>query len=118
MANPKFGWLHSLRTCCLSGRADIEISHLHEKSFTSSNQKVSDVLVLPMSKLLHLAQHKHPREFWPGVFPGSKLPYTESRVWAERLHDIWEKRDLEGAADLLADMQARADRRYLRQFLL
>ena len=112
----KFGWLHSLRTCCLSGRADIQISHLHEQEITSLNQKVSDVLTLPMAHQLHAAQHANPREFWPGVFKVTK-PYTEARAYAELLHDIWQKRDLEGADKLFRDMQGRADRGYLAQFL-
>ena len=108
----KFAWLHSLRTCCLSGRADIEISHLHEKSFTSSNQKVSDVLVLPMAAPLHRAQHKHPAHFWRNALPGQN-----PKAWAERLDDIWSERDLEGAERLFRDMQEKARRDYLAQFL-
>lgn len=108
----KFSWLHSLRTCCLSGRADIEISHLFEQELTSLNQKVSDVLVLPMAKALHEAQHAHPREFWPNALPGA-----DPKERAVRLDGIWQDRDLEAADRLFRDMQARADRGYLAQFL-
>ena len=111
--NPKFGWLHSLRTCCLSGRDDIQIAHLHEEMWSGMGRKVSDVLVLPLSHLLHAAQHKHPMEFWPRA-----LPCEDPKIWAERLDDIWQDRDLESAAALLGDMQAKANRAYLAQFLM
>jgi hypothetical protein len=106
--------------CCLSGRDDIHICHLHEGSGTSSNQKVSDVLVLPMCHLLHRAQHKHPTEFWPMALPRDdpSASLREAKDWAVRLDDRWQARDLEGAEALLADMRRRASRSYLAQFLL
>ena len=110
MTNPKFGWLHSLRTCCLSGRSDIEISHLHEGSFMLG-RKVSDVLVLPMCHLLHKAQHKYPA-FWTAALPGH-----DPKDWAVRLDDLWQARDLEGADLLLRDMQGMANRDYLSSLL-
>ena len=114
MANSaKFAWLHSLRMCCLSGRADIEISHLHEGMFQSSNKKVSDVLVLPMAAALHRAQHAHPAHFWRNALPGQN-----PKAWAIRLDDIWTDRDLEGAELLFRDMQDLARRDYLAQFLI
>jgi hypothetical protein len=113
MANrQKFAWLHSLRTCCLSGREDIQIAHLHEQMWSGMARKVSDVLVLPLSAPLHAAQHRHPIEFWPNA-----LPCEDPKDWAVRLHDIWESRDLEGADLLLRDMQGKANRGYLAQFL-
>ena len=111
--NPKFAWLHSLRTCCLSGRDDIQVAHLHEQMWSGMGRKVSDVLVLPLSHLLHAAQHKHPIEFWPRA-----LPCEDPKDWAARLDDIWQDRDLESAAALFGDMQAKANRAYLAQFLM
>ncbi len=112
-AVPKFGWLHSLRTCCLSGRDDIQIAHLHEQMWSGMGRKVSDVLTLPLSCLLHAAQHKYPRDFWQRALPGEN-----PKDWAVRLDDIWRDRDLESAAALLGDMQAKANRAYLAQFLM
>ena len=110
--NPKFGWLHSLRTCCLSGRDDIHIAHLHENMWSGMGRKVSDVLTLPLSAPLHRAQHAH-ADFWQHALPGEN-----PKDWAVRLDDLWEDRDLEGAEALLADMRSRASRSYLAQFLL
>ena len=103
-------WLSTFG-CCLTGRIDCELCHLHEQMWTSSNRKVPNSLTLPMSAIIHRAQHKH-ADFWPNALPGH-----DPKHWAERLDDIWLARDLEGAADLLADMQAKADRGYLAQFL-
>jgi len=107
----KASWLHSLRSCCLSGRSDgIELSHLHEGSF-KLGRKVSGVLVLPMHHILHKAQHKHP-DFWNKALPGH-----DPKHWAVRLDDIYQVRDLEAADALLRDMQDQANRDYLATFL-
>ncbi len=105
-------WLSTFG-CCLTGRIDCDLVHLHEGSWTSSNQKVPDALTLPMSTILHRAQHKYPLEFWQRALPGE-----DPKDWAVRLDDIWQDRDLESAAALLGDMQAKADRAYLAQFLM
>ncbi len=104
-------WLSTFG-CCLTGRIDCDLVHLHEGEGTSSNQKVPDALTLPMSTILHRAQHKH-ADFWQRALPGE-----DPKDWAVRLDDIWKDRDLESAAALLGDMQARADRAYLAPFLI
>ena len=70
-------------------------------------KKVSDVLVLPMSYILHKAQHRDPA-FWSKALPGEN-----PKDWAIRLDDLWMARDLEGADLLFKDMQGRADRPYM-----
>ncbi len=104
-------WLSTFG-CCLTGRIDCDLVHLHEGSWTSSNQKVPDALTLPMSTILHRAQHKH-ADFWHRALPGE-----DPKDWAVRLDDIWQDRDLESAAALFGDMQAKANRQYLAQFLM
>jgi len=104
-------WLSTFG-CCLTGRIDCDLCHLHEGEFTSSNQKVGDHLTLPMSRLVHIAQHDH-GDFWQYALPGEN-----PKEWAVRLHDIWEKRNLEEADALLRDMQDIANRQYLAQFLI
>jgi hypothetical protein len=99
--------------CCLTGRQDAELCHLHEGEFTSHNQKVGDHLTLPMSRRIHEAQHKHQDEFWLKALPGG-----DPREWAVRLHDIWEARDLEAAEDFFFDMQHAASPEYLSRFLI
>lgn len=102
----KFKWLHSLR-CCLSLRPDgLQVSHLHEGSGTSHNQKVGPELTLPMHHILHAEQHRT-RAFWPNAFSG------DPRDWALRLHDLFEQVDDHGADLLLQDMHDRANLGYL-----
>ena len=103
-------WLQTFG-CCLSGREDCDLIHLHEGSGTSSNQKVGDHLTLPMSRLLHIEQHRSPA-FWARALPGE-----DPKHWAVRLHDIWEKRNLDEAQALFSDMRYVANRDYLAEVL-
>ena len=102
----KATFLHSLHTCCLSGRNQIELSHLHEGSF-KLGRKVSNVLVLPMNYILHKAQHRDPG-FWAKALPGH-----DPKEWAVRLDKICQDNDPEAAEALLQHMQANANRGYM-----
>ena len=105
----KEAWLHTL-PCCLSGREDIEVAHLHEGELTSFNRKVSFVHTLPLSAILHRAQHRH-ADVWKHALGENPRP------WAERLHDLFEKDEHMEAQVLLWDMQERASREYLGAIL-
>lgn len=105
----KFAWLHDLGRCCLTGRTDIHVAHLHEGSLCMG-RKVGPELTLPLCWLLHAEQHRT-REFWPRAFRG------DPRDWALRLHDLFEADDRYGAELLLKDMSERACREYLAPLL-
>jgi len=106
----KAAWLHSLRKCCLSGRSDIELAHLHEGSFMLG-RKVSNVLVLPLSEILHKEQHRDP-EFWEKALPG-----VDPKDEAKWLDCAWRQNNIEGAEGILGNMNALANKAYLTSIL-
>ena len=105
-------WLHSYRTCCLTGRIDIELAHTgdhrHGKAMA---RKAALWTVLPIARGLHHAEEKNRVEFWARA----GFPDGEQIDFAARLFDIFEAGD--DPSDLYADMQAQAKRPYLAQFL-
>lgn len=105
-------WLHSWQTCCLSGRADIELAHTGTLSEGKGmSRKAALWTILPLSKPLHQAEERNRAGFWDCA----GFPYPKHIHWAERLYDHFTKGEAPDA--LFADMQARADRDFLEQIL-
>lgn len=107
-----FAWLHSYRTCCLTGRPDIELAHTGGAAEGKGMARKAWLhTVLPLARALHHAEESNRAKFWHLA----GFPHKEHLAYAERLFEVFEQGDDPSA--LLADMQWQADRGYLAQFL-
>lgn len=107
-----FWWLHSVGQCCLTGRHDFELAHTGTQAEGKGMaRKAALWTVLPLSRPLHHAEERNRAEFWQNA----GFPYPQHIHWAERLYDIWNKR--EDPTPLFLDMAAQANRQYLQQIL-
>ena len=104
-----FAWLGGF-PCCLSQRPDgVQLAHTGDVTTGKGvGFKTGPDTVLPLHHALHAMEEKGRQWFWSGALGESPLP------WAERLFDIFEKDDREGAEILLMDMHEQADKAFLR----
>jgi hypothetical protein len=98
-----YRWLHQNCCCVLTGYHPFEIAHtggLAEGKGTSRKAWIETCL--PLRKQLHEAEERRRAAFWANV------GFPDYLAWAERLYDIFEADS--DPADLLMDMQERANR--------
>ena len=99
--------------CCLTGRIDIQIAHAGDVTTgKGTGIKCPHYQVLPLSRPLHYAEENGRAAFWALALPGE-----EHLAWAERLYECFSNAERSAALDLIADMQAKADRSYLASIL-
>ncbi len=101
-----YAWLHAECTCCLTDWPEFHIAHTGNW-VDGKGMSIKSGLhtCLPLRFELHLVEEKNRGEFWHHAGINCHLD------WARRLHEIY----LSGQdpRDLLADMQAKANREYL-----
>jgi len=101
-----YTWLHDSCACCLTGSTPIHCAHTGPKAMA---RKAPLKTVLPLHHGLHIAEERNRRWFWEGAGIPDHLDF------AERLFDLFETN--QSPDDLLADMQARADRGFIATIL-
>lgn len=101
-----YAWWHESGTCCVTGQPFIEVAHTGKKHMSL---KAPLWTCLGLIEPLHVYEEKNRKLFWRTV----GLP--DHLDWAKKLWDCflaWEYPDA-----ILAEMQGRVDRDYVRSIL-